>query len=307
MKFKKPISLKALCDKYQLVCPDGQHETLVHGINEINRVESGDICFVDHEKYVDKTLQSQASFVLMPFKQFDTKEKVVIFSDQPFAIYNQIAEDFYTEMSNEYTDPDIHPEAEVDATASIGKGVKIGANSVIGPHVTIHEGVQIGQRVKIGSGSVIGSDAFYYHKSKEGAYTKWFSCGGVVLDDDVDVAALCTVNRGVSSLTTIGKGSKLDCHVHIGHGVRIGEHCLITAQVGISGKTIIGNHVKIYGQVGITQNLKIGDHVSILAQSGVGDDIPEGQTVFGSPAGPAREKMRELFALKQLAKGKRKT
>jgi UDP-3-O-[3-hydroxymyristoyl] glucosamine N-acyltransferase len=274
----------------------------VIGINEINRVEKGDVCFVDHEKYVDKTLNSEASFVLMPFKQFSAEDKVVLITERPFEIYNQMAKDFHDEISSAFSEPKIHPTAKVHPAASIGKGVVIGENSIIEAMVTIHDGVKIGDRVKIESGSVIGSEAFYYHKSKKGKYTKWYSCGGVQIENDVDIAALCTINKGVSSITSIGEGTKIDCHVHIGHGVKIGKHCLITAQVGISGKTKIGNHVKIYGQVGITQNLNIGNHVSILAQSGVGDDIPEGQTVFGSPAGPAREKMRELFALKQLVK-----
>jgi len=306
MKFKSPISIKSLCERYNLSSTSEHSDRLVTGINEINRVEEGDICFVDHEKYVDKTLNSKASFVLMPFDRFYSDDKVVLITKDPFEIYNQIAKDFYSEISKEFGAPSIHSTAKIHSTSSIGKGVSIGAQSVVEPMVTIHDGVQIGDRVKIESGSVIGSDAFYYHKSKQGKYTKWHSCGSVQIEDDVDIAALCTINRGVSSTTVIGQGTKIDCHVHIGHGVRIGKDCLITAQVGISGKTVIGDHVKIYGQVGITQNLNIGNHVSILAQSGVGDDIPEGQTVFGSPAGPAREKMRELFALKQLASRKNK-
>lgn len=306
MKFKSPTSLRSICNRYNLSTKTEFLDRMVTGINEINRVEEGDICFVDHVKYVDKTLSSKASFVIMPFEQFSSENKVVLITENPFEIYNQMAQDFHAEVYNDFDEPLIHPTVKVHQTASIGKGVSIGAHSVIEPMVTIHDGVQIGKRVKIESGSVIGSDAFYYHKSKKGKYTKWYSCGSVRIEDDVDIAALCTINKGVSSTTTIGKGTKIDCHVHIGHGVQIGKDCLITAQVGISGKTVIGNHVKIFGQVGITQNLTIGDHVSILAQSGVGDDIPEGQTVFGSPAGPAREKMRELFALKQLVQKKKK-
>jgi UDP-3-O-[3-hydroxymyristoyl] glucosamine N-acyltransferase len=285
-----------------MVCSPGNQNKLVYGINEINRVEPGDICFVDNKKYLDKTLQSKASFIIMPFDLSDTNGKVTLQSDSPFETYNQIAIDAYKEVSRNYTDAIIDPTADIHPSACIERGVSVGAGSKIGANVVLHEGTVIGDRVKIESGSIIGSDAFYYHKSGDGVFTKWFSCGSVVIQDDVGIGALCTINRGVSSTTHIGEGTKIDCHVHIGHGVVIGKHCLITAQVGISGKTIVGDHVKIFGQAGLTQNLRIGDHAIILAQSGVGDDVPEGQTVFGSPAGPAREKMRELFVLKHMVK-----
>jgi len=305
MKFLSPLTVKQLCERFDLHFKERDANILISGINEINRVTEGDICFVDHRKYVDKTISSEASVILLPFNDVRSDDKTLIVVENPFEVYNRIAKEFYLEKMASNQDSSIHPSAKIHPTAHVGKGVKIGENSIIDALVSIHDGTIIGDNVIIESGTVVGSKAFYYHGSKEGAYTSWFSCGHVEIEDDVQIAALCTINRGVSAVTRIGKGTKIDCHVHVGHGVEIGEHCLITAQVGISGKTRIGNHVKIYGQVGITQNLHIGNHVTILAKSGVGDDIPDGETYFGTPAGPAREKMRELFALKQLAKRKK--
>jgi UDP-3-O-[3-hydroxymyristoyl] glucosamine N-acyltransferase len=121
-----------------------------------------------------------------------------------------------------------------------------------------------------------------------------------VIGNDVYIGANCTVNRGVSGDTVIGEGTRIDCLVQIGHGVVIGKHCLLAAQVGIAGKTVIGNHCVIYGQVGIAQNLVIGDRVTILAKAGVGKNIEPGKTYFGIPAGEAREKFKELAAVKML-------
>ena len=152
----------------------------------------------------------------------------------------------------------------------------------------------------IHSGTILGADGFGFAPNSENNYKKVPQIGNVIIEDDVSIGALCTINRGVSSSTIIGEGSKLDCHIQLGHGVRIGKHCLIAAQVGIAGKTILGDKVKIFGQVGITQNLHIGDGAQVFAQSGVNDNIPAGESWFGSPAIPAREKMKEIFTLRQL-------
>lgn len=149
------------------------------------------------------------------------------------------------------------------------------------------------------AGALIGTDAFYYKKIN-GHYHKWRSGGRVIIGNDVEVGAGCTISRGVSGETIIGEGTKLDCQIHIGHGAVIGRHCLIAAQVGIAGKTIIGDHCVIYGQVGIAQNLHIGDHTILLAKSGVSKDLEGGKTYFGVPAGEAREKYKEIAGIKML-------
>ena len=121
-----------------------------------------------------------------------------------------------------------------------------------------------------------------------------------MVEDDVVIGASCTIDRGVTDVTRIGKGSVLDNQVHVGHDVLIGEMCLFAAQVGIAGATTIGNKVTVWGQVGFSSGLNIGDGATILAQSGVGENVPAGATYFGTPAGESRQKMRELFAGRQL-------
>jgi len=157
----------------------------------------------------------------------------------------------------------------------------------------------IGDNVIIQAGALIATDAFYYKKI-DGTYFKWRSGGKVIIEDDVEIGAGCTINRGVSGETIIGKGSKLDCQIHIGHGVVIGKNCLIAAQTGIAGKTIIGNNCTIYGQVGIAQNLHIGDNTVLLAKSGVSKDLEGNKTYYGNPASEAREKYKEIAAIKML-------
>lgn len=125
----------------------------------------------------------------------------------------------------------------------------------------------------------------------------------MILENDVEIGAGCTINRGVSGETIIGAGSKLDCQIHVGHGVVIGKNCLIAAQTGIAGKTIIGSNCTIYGQVGIAQNLKIGDNVVLLAKSGASKDLESNKTYYGTPAGEAREKFKEIAAIRMLLDG----
>ena len=146
---------------------------------------------------------------------------------------------------------------------------------------------------------MIGTDAFYFKKIN-GHYTKWRSGGRVIIENDVEVGAGCTINRGVSGETIIGEGTKMDCQVHIGHGVVIGKHCLIVAQTGIAGKSSIGDYSTIYGQVGIAQNVHIGAKSVILGKSGVSKDLEGGKTYYGTPAGDAKEKFREIAAVKML-------
>ena len=152
----------------------------------------------------------------------------------------------------------------------------------------------------INPNAVIGSDAFYYHQRSDKSFEPWHSIGRVIIEDDVRIGALCTIDRGVSGNTVIGKGSKLDDQVHVGHGVVIGKHCLIAAQSGIAGKTIIQDYVTIYGQVGISKALVIGEGATILAQTGVNKSIPGGKRYVGSPAGEAFSTFKEYAALRRL-------
>jgi UDP-3-O-[3-hydroxymyristoyl] glucosamine N-acyltransferase len=165
---------------------------------------------------------------------------------------------------------------------------------VIGPHTII------GENVVVGPGALIGPDAFYFKKMPDGEMVKWRSGGRVILEDHVDIGAGCTISKGVSGDTIIGRGSKLDCQVHIGHGVVVGKNCLFAAQVGIGGKTVIGDQVVLYGQVGVAQAIEIGSGAVVLAKSGVSKSLEGGKTYFGIPADEVREKYRELASLRLL-------
>jgi UDP-3-O-[3-hydroxymyristoyl] glucosamine N-acyltransferase len=157
----------------------------------------------------------------------------------------------------------------------------------------------IGHRVEIHAGTVIGADAFYYKKRSSG-YDKLRSGGRVIISDDVEIGAACTIDKGVSGDTIIGKGSKLDNQIHIGHDTVIGENCLFAAQVGIAGVAKIEDDVILWGQVGVSKDLVIGRGAVVLAQSGVPKSLEGGKTYFGSPVSDAKLKMKELAALKYL-------
>jgi UDP-3-O-[3-hydroxymyristoyl] glucosamine N-acyltransferase len=307
MKLHTPISVKNLASRFNMKLA-GDEQQMIFGINEIHKVESGDLTFVDVEKYYSKSLNSAATIILINKETEVPEGKTLLITENPFEIYNQLVAEARPLIPQTKLISDtavIHPTAIIEAGAVIGHYAVIGANSQIQSSSFIGEYSVIGSRVSIQAGAIIGSDAFYFKKTKEG-YRKWRSGGRTIIHDDVQIGAGCTINKGVSGDTIIGEGTKIDCQVQIGHGAVIGKHCLIAAQVGIAGKTIIGDRVVIYGQVGITQNLIIGDDITILAQSGVDKNLESGKTYFGSPCEEARTKMREIAALRMMAQQSRK-
>jgi UDP-3-O-[3-hydroxymyristoyl] glucosamine N-acyltransferase len=163
----------------------------------------------------------------------------------------------------------------------------------------LYDHTEIGDNVIIHANTVIGSDAFYFKRRPEG-YDKMVSCGRVIIHDDVEIGASCTVDKGVSGDTIIGKGTKIDNQVHIGHDSVIGKNCLFAAQVGIAGVVTIEDDVILWGQVGVQKDLTIGKGAVVLGQSGIPKSLEGGKTYFGSPVQEAREKMRELAFVKQL-------
>jgi UDP-3-O-[3-hydroxymyristoyl] glucosamine N-acyltransferase len=184
----------------------------------------------------------------------------------------------------------------------IGNRVTIGNRVLIHPNVTIYDDAVIGDDVVIHAGTIIGSDAFYFNakKNREVWYQKMDSCGRVIIENNVEIGAGCTIDRGVSADTIIGRGTKFDNMIHIGHDVVIGKNCLIAAQVGIAGCTKVGDGVTMWGQAGISKTLMIGDNAVVLAQSGVGENIGDNQVYFGTPAGPALQKQKELVWIKRI-------
>ncbi|MCB0396853.1 MAG: UDP-3-O-(3-hydroxymyristoyl)glucosamine N-acyltransferase [Flavobacteriales bacterium] len=273
------------------------------GINEIHKVEAGDISYVDHPKYYSTCLESAATVILINKEVACPEGKVLIVCEDPFNAYNAIVRHFFS--ISQPTGANIHPDAKIGANVQLFPGVFIGEDVTIGddcilyPNVCIYPNTVIGNRVIIHAQTTIGSDAFYYKKRSSG-YDKMISCGKVIIEDDVEIGASCTIDRGVSHETRIGEGTKIDNHVHIGHDTIVGKHCLFAAQVGIAGVVTIGDHVTLWGQVGVPSKITIGDHAVVLAQSGLLKSVSGHQTYFGSPAEEAPKKMRELIAMKQL-------
>lgn len=301
MKFPKPYKLETIAD--MIGCTYiGASDFSVLGINEIHVVQPGDIVFVDHPKYYDKALQSAATVILINKEVPCPEGKALLVSDDPFRDFNIITKFFRP------FEPLTAPIAEtatigegtiIQPNASIGNNVTIGKNCIIHSNVVIYDHAVIGDNVVIHAGTVIGADAFYF-KKRDTYFDPLHSCGNVVIEDDVTIGALCTIDRGVTGSTTIKKGSKLDNQVHIGHDTVIGEMCLIASQVGIAGCVVIENHVTLWGQVGVTSGISIGEKAVIFAQSGVSKSIAGGQEYFGSPAQEARDYYKQMVKLKKL-------
>lgn len=279
---------------------DGNHP--VTGLNEIHVVEEGDLVFVDHPKYYDKALNSKATTILINKKVDCPPGKGLIITEEPFTAFNQLLRHF---QPLNYSLSQISPSAKIGKGTVlmpgcfIGNNVVIGDNCVLHPNVTVYDHCIIGSNVTIHSGTVIGADAFYFKKRKE-EFEKLQSGGRVVIHDYVEIGACCTIDRGVTGDTSIGKHTKLDNHVHVGHDTTIGEMCLFAAQVGIAGVVTIKNRVTLWGQVGVASDLIIHDDVVVYAQSGVGNDLESGKAYFGSPCRDAREVYKEMVLVKQL-------
>lgn len=305
MRFPQPYTLKQIATiinaKYI-----GDDDFSVLGMNEIHVVQPGDIVFVDHPKYYGKALQSKATIVLINKEVECPEGKALLISDDPFRDFNKLT-DFFKPFVKAFSlvapTAVIGKNTIIQPGAFIGNNVKIGKNCLIHSNVSVYDDCVIGDNVTIHAGTVLGADAFYYKKRPEG-FDKLKSGGRVVIEDNVDLGALCTIDRGVTGDTTIKKGTKIDNQVHIGHDTVVGEKCLIASQTGIAGCVVIEDEVTIWGQVGMTSGITIGKKAVILAQSGVSKSLEGNQTYFGYPAGEAREKYREMSALKQLISAK---
>lgn len=301
MKFKNPIPVKKIASDYKLTIK-GDDSLLASGINEIHKVTPGDITFVDIEKYFEKSLNSDASIIILNKDVPCPEGKALLYSENPFFVYNDIViknRPFQALTSVISDSAKIHPSSIIEPNAVIGDDVVIGENCHIQANATIYSHCIIGNNVKIHSGAIVGTDAFYYKKVEE-KYIQWNTCGRVIIEDDVVIGAGCTINKGVSGDTIIGQGSKLDSQIHIGHGAQIGKNCLFAAQVGIGGKTIIEDGVVLYGQVGVAQNLRVGAGAIVFAKSGVSKDLEGGKVYFGIPVSEAHEKYKELAAARML-------
>jgi UDP-3-O-[3-hydroxymyristoyl] glucosamine N-acyltransferase len=304
MKFPSPVSISWLAEFIEArIIGDAALQAL--GINEIHRVEQGDLVFVDHPKYYDTCFKSAADFIIINQAVEPPPGKVLLVVDQPFEAYQKIVRHFRPFSAQQQM---IASSAQIGEGTYIAPNVFIGAQVVIGKNCFLHPGVVIrdytviGNNVVVQSNTVIGSDAFYYNtkKNREVWYQRMESGGSVVIEDDVEIGAGCTIDRGVSSETRIGRGTKIDNLVHIGHDTIVEENCLFAAQVGIAGATTIQKGVILWGQVGVSKTLTIGENAVLLAQSGVPSSLEGNKSYFGTPAEDARIKKRELVWIKRI-------
>ena len=304
MRFEKPVPITQIAELIGATII-GEKEGVAAGINEIHKVEEGDLVFVDHPKYYQKCIQSAATYIIINQQTAFPPHKALLLVDEPFEAYLKIVEHFR---------PFVPLTKAISETATIGEGtiimpgavvgnnVTIGSNTVIYPNVVIMDHCTIGDNVIVQAGTIIGSDAFYYNKKtgRDVHYKKMLSCGRVLIENNVEIGAACTIDRGVSGDTVIGAGTKLDNQVHIGHDTVVGKNCLFAAQVAIAGATTIEDEVILWGQVGVNKTLTIHKGAEVFAQSGVGGDLESGKKYFGSPVEDALQKKKELVWIRRI-------
>lgn len=304
MQFPSPVPVKWLADfiNAELLGDDTLSAT---GINEIHRVEKGDLVFVDHPKYYDKCINSAATFIIINRKTAFPAGKALLVTDNPFEAYCKIVNHFnpFTPASKMISDTAvIGQDTFIYPNVFIGHHVRIGNNCIIHPSVTVLDNCIIGNNVVIQAGTVIGSDAFYYNgkKDREFWYKKMPSGGRVIIKDFAEIGANCTIDRGVSHDTIIGEGTKFDNMVHIGHDTIIGKNCLFAAQVIVGGCTEIKDGVTLWGQVAINKTLTVGENAVLLGRSAIASSVEGNKTYLGAPAQEVGIARRELVWIKRI-------
>ncbi|PPZ91748.1 UDP-3-O-(3-hydroxymyristoyl)glucosamine N-acyltransferase [Cloacibacterium normanense] len=300
MTFKSPQTLKTIAEligaKYV-----GDENFQIFGTNEIHRVKKGEIVFVNHPKYYDKALHSEATIILIDKEVACPEGKALLVSDDPFRDFNKINEHFTGIQTFETTGNNlsIGENCRIHPSVIIGNDVKIGDNCMIFPNVVIGDRTVIGNNCIIQAGTVLGGDAFYYNKNAEG-YRKMLSVGNVILEDDVEIGVNCCIDRGVTDSTIIKKGSKLDNLIQIGHDTVLGERTLVASGAMIAGCCIIEDDVQVWGQVGMASGKRVGKGAVLLGKTGVNRDLEGGKTYFGSLAEEFREYLKKEVKLKNL-------
>jgi len=307
----------------------------IDGVASIASASRHDLVFVEDEKYLSRALQSGAGAVIAGEFAAVASGKPLLVSAHPKLTFVRAA-GFLRDRNSARRGPAVHATAVVHPSARvavgamvgehaviaedaeieggtqigagcvIGRGVKIGRDCEIYPRVTIYAGTTVRDRVIVHAGAVLGSDGFgYVRDAKSGRYEKFPQVGRLVIEDDVEIGANSTIDRGALDETRIGRGAKIDNLVHIGHNCRLGENVVIAAQTGLSGSIVIENDVVLGGQVGIGEHARIEEGVMLGGQGGV---LPnkvlrgKGVAFWGTPAQPVRQYLKQLAALARLGK-----
>jgi UDP-3-O-[3-hydroxymyristoyl] glucosamine N-acyltransferase len=325
---EKPVSsltLKEVADKLggEAVGPDS---LIIAGASSYESAGDTDLTFADNPRLLPAVERSRAAAVLVP-RTVESSVKPIIRIDNPRLAFAQALELFWPRRVPE---PGVHPTAVIGADVHIGREVHVGANAVVGdnvrlgdnvelhpltyvgdeveigdgtiiyPRVSVYHRVRIGKHCIIHSGSVIGADGFGFVRDEAGSHIKVPQVGTVIIEDDVEIGANCAIDRATTDATIIGRGTKMDNLVQVGHNCKVGANCIICGQVGLSGSVEIGDGSVLAGQAGIADHITIGAGVTVCAQAGVIGDLPDGAFVSGYPAAPHREKLKAEAALRKL-------
>jgi len=303
----------------------GDANATLTGFANADSAKPGDLTFAETEEFF-LAAENSAATAIIAGKNSSSAKKTVIRVDNPRLAFAKALAVFFPEpkfIAGIHPSAAIAASAQIDPTAhigphcTVGERVQVGANvvlqagnfigddAVIGDetnlfsNVTIYPRTQIGKRVRIHAGAVIGSDGFGY-VFDSGFHRKVPQVGNVVIGDDVEIGSNTSVDRGALGSTIIGKGTKIDNLVQVGHNVELGEYCILCAQVGIAGSAKLGKYTVLAGQVGIAGHLKIGNQVTIGSKSGVMHNIPDGEKWLGIPAQPDKQAKRIMIAMQRL-------
>ena len=302
----------------------GEATVLLTGFASADAAQPGDLTFAEGEAFMARAEASGATAVLTSIAAASAKTLIRVRHTR-LAVAQALGLFFPEPVfpPGTHASAVVDPGAQIDPTAHVGPrcvvgkgsrigreavlmaGVVVGADCVVGeatrvfPQVTLYDHTQVGARVRIHAGAVLGSDGYGYVFAA-GAHHKVPQIGRLIIEDDVEIGANVTIDRGALGATVVGRGTKVDNLVHLAHNVTVGAHCLLIAQVGIAGSTTVGDYVTMAGQVGVADHLRIGSRVTIGAQAGVMNDIPDGQIWVGAPARPALQTKRQVIAAEKL-------
>jgi UDP-3-O-[3-hydroxymyristoyl] glucosamine N-acyltransferase len=287
----------------------GDGDVEIRGVAGLDEAGPGDLSFLANPRYAPKLETTRAGAVVLQASQACDRPALV--SDNPYLAFSRAVA---LVRPAPRPAPGVDPSARVHASAVLGEGVHVGALAVVGqdvrigarsvlyPHVVLYDGVEIGEdcvlhsavqvrercrlgnRVVVQNGAVIGADGFGFARDENGRYHKFPQVGIVVVEDDVEIGAQSAIDRAALGETRVGRGSKLDNLVQVGHSVTIGEDSVLAGQVGIAGSTRIGKRVTLAGQVGVAGHLEIGDGATATAQTGIPSSVEAGALVSGYPA-----------------------